>query len=89
MLVEISGYLSSLLFAFCALPQAILCVRQGHAKGVSKSFIIMWLMGLIIIQYYVYNKHGFDIPLFLNYWLCIVFALIITRYMIWPRDVAN
>ncbi len=79
------GWTAGLLFAFCGLPQAIQCYKQGHAKGVSSIFILMWLTGEILMQFYVIEKHGFDMPLLVNYWINTIFALIIVKYKYWER----
>lgn len=84
-MIEIIGWIGSTLFALCGLPQAIQCYKQGHARGVSKLFLWMWLLGEILVQYYVYSKHGMDLPLLVNYWINTVFCLVIARYMYWER----
>ncbi len=84
-MIEVIGWIAGLLFAFCGLPQAIQCYKQGHAKGVSSTFILMWLTGEILMQVYVLEKHGFDMPLLVNYWINTIFALVIVRYKYWER----
>lgn len=84
-MTETIGYIASLLFAFCGLPQAIKCWKEGHARGVSSLMIGMWLGGEVLMTYYVIMKHGMDLPLLLNYVINTVFVLIILRYKIKER----
>lgn len=85
-MIEFIGWIASNLFAFCALPQCIKVVKQGHARGLDKTFTFMWLTGEVLMQIYVINKHGFDIPLLWNYWANTTFVLIIVYYMFFPKD---
>lgn len=84
-MIETIGWIAGLLFAFCGLPQAIKCIKEGHAKGVSVLFLYMWLVGEVLMQYYVINKHGFDMPLLVNYWINTIFCLVIAKYLHFPR----
>ena len=85
MTVEIIGWIGSLLFAFCGLPQAIKSYRDGHSDGISHGLIWMWLIGEILMQVYVFIKHGFDMPLMVNYWVNTLFVVIILKYKYWRR----
>lgn len=83
--LELIGWVAGLLFAFCGLPQAIQCYKQGHAKGVSSLFIWMWTVGEVLMQVYVYSKHGLDLPLLVNYWINTLFCIVIIRYKYFER----
>ena len=89
MLIEYCGWIAAFMFAFCGLPQARACYIQGHAEGLDKLFIWMWLVGEILYQVYVIGKHGFDYPLLINYWFNTVIVLFIMRYVYWPRGEQN
>jgi len=84
-MVEVIGYVGGFLFAFCGLPQAYLCYKDGHAKGVSSGLLWMWLSGEVLVQAYVILKHGFDMPLLINYWVNTVFVSVIIKYKYWER----
>ena len=84
-MIEQIGWVASFFFAICALPQALLAYKQGHARDVSLSFLILWLMGEILMQVYVISKHGFDKPLLFNYWINTLFIIIILKYKIKER----
>lgn len=83
--VELIGYLAGFLFAFCGLPQAIKSYKEGHSEGISHLMIWMWLVGELLMQYYVILKHGWDMPLLLNYWINTVFVLVIVKYKYFRR----
>ncbi len=84
-MIETLGWIAGLLFAFCGLPQSIQAIKEGHAKGVNILFLYMWLIGEILMQVYVIVKHGFDMPLLVNYWINTVFCVIIAKYKHFPR----
>lgn len=88
-MIESIGWLGGLLFAFCGLPQAIQCYRQGHSRGTNSLFIWMWFAGEILMQIYVLVKHGLDLPLLVNYWINTIFVLIIIKFKYWERDESN
>lgn len=83
--IDTIGWIAGLLFAFCGLPQAYKSYKEGHSKGISHLMIWMWLVGEILMQVYVLGKHGFDMPLLVNYWINTVFVLVIVRYKYRPR----
>lgn len=85
-MIEAIGWLAGLLFAFCGLPQSIQSYRQGHSNGISNLFMGMWLSGEILMQVYVYMKHGMDYPLLVNYWINTLFCIIILKYKFFPRN---
>ena len=80
---ELSGWIGSICFAFSALPQAIKCMREGHAFGVSWGMIILWTIGEWGSLIYVLPMMA--IPLICNYVGNIVFCGIVTYYKLRPR----
>jgi len=84
-MTDIIGWVASFMFALCALPQSIHCYKVGNSRGISSLFIWMWLIGEILMQYYVIMKHGFDMPLLVNYWINTVLILVILKYKYWER----
>lgn len=81
--MEIIGWLGSLAFSICAIPQAYHCFKNKHANGVSWLFIILWLLGEILTLIYVIPKG--HLPLIVNYALNIVFIVVILYYKIMPK----
>lgn len=83
MYLEIIGWIGSIAFALCGLPQAILSYKQGHSNGISWGFIGLWFLGEICTLIYVIPKNHW--PLIFNYVGNIIFAGIIIYYKIFPR----
>lgn len=81
--MEILGWAGAILFAICALPQAIECARNGHARGLNWFFLLAWFFGEVFTIIYVWPKA--DYPLLFNYFLNLVFLAVILRYKIWER----
>jgi uncharacterized protein with PQ loop repeat len=82
--MEVVGWLGAILFALCAVPQALISYKQGHSNGLSGWFLGMWLLGEILSLIYciVVVK---SIPILFNYSFSLLCLLIIGRYKIWPR----
>jgi uncharacterized protein with PQ loop repeat len=83
-MLEISGIIGALMFAFCGLPQAITCIKTGNSQGLSWSFLIMWFFGEVFTIIYILPKH--DYILLTNYILNFGFLLIMLKYKIKPRS---
>jgi len=83
--MEIIGWIGSMLFAFCALPQCIMVCRQKHAHGLSWGFLLMWLLGEVLCFWYVAMQPMMQVPLLANY--VINFAMLIV--IIWYKIAGN
>ena len=83
-MLELSGIIGAVLFAFCGLPQAITCIKTGNSKGLSWTFLIMWFFGEIFTIVYILPKQ--DYILLGNYILNFGFLLIMLKYKIKPRN---
>lgn len=81
--METIGWIGSILFAICGLPQAIQSIRDGHSRGLNWSFLLCWLFGEILTMVYIFPKG--DWPLIFNYSLNLVFLGIILRYKLTER----
>jgi len=79
-MMEAIGWIGSMLFAFCALPQMIMVVQQKHARGLSWGFLNMWFWGEIFCFIYVFNQPTLQIPLLTNYVINFIMLLIIIYY---------
>lgn len=88
-MVELIGWTGGILFAFCALPQAVMSYRQGHSNGVANLLLLMWGSGEILSMGYVLLKHGFDLPLLFNYVMNLLFIAVISYYKFFPRETEN
>lgn len=78
------GWLGSMLFAFCGLPQAIHAFRHKHADGMTWSFLMMWLWGEVFTLIYISSKQDV-VPLLANYILNVLFLLVILWYKVFPK----
>lgn len=76
-MIEFIGWIGSMLFALCALPQVILVWKQKHAHGLSWGFLNMWFWGEVLCFLYVASQPVLQIPLLANYILNFVLLLII------------
>ena len=83
-MLELSGIIGAILFAFCGLPQAITCIKTGNSRGLSWTFLIMWFFGEIFTIVYILPKN--DYILLGNYIMNFVFLLIMLKYKIKPRN---
>ena len=86
MMLELLGWIGSMLFAFCTLPQLIMVVKQKHAKGLSWGFLNMWFWGEVLCFFYVFCQPAWQIPLLANYVLNFVMLLVIIWYKFTSKD---
>lgn len=85
---EFIGWIGSMLFAFCGLPQAIHAFKHKHADGMTWSFIMMWLWGEIFTLLYISSKQDV-LPLLTNYILNVIFLLVILWFKIFPKRISQ
>jgi uncharacterized protein with PQ loop repeat len=83
MSAEFFGWLGSIFFSICALPQAIKAIRDGHATGISLWYLILWLLGELCMIAYIWERS--DLPLMVNYVMNLGFFCIIARYKVFPK----
>lgn len=81
--METIGWIGSILFAVCGLPQAVQSIREGHSRGLNWPFLLCWLWGEIFTLIYIWPKS--DWPLIFNYTLNLLFLVIIIWFKIYPR----
>ncbi len=82
--MEILGWIGSILFTVCALPQTIQVWRKGNADGLDWFFLLAWFFGELFTLAYISPKG--DIPLIANYAVNLVFLTVILKFKIWPRE---
>lgn len=76
--------------AFCfitsGLPQVWLCLKQGHARGVSALFMWIWLIGEACLFVHAgFGLHWY-LPYLANASLSGIVCLIILFYIYFPQD---
>jgi len=86
-MLELFGWVGSILLAFCGLPQAIESYKTKSSYGVTWGLILMWLLGEIFTLIYVFPKS--DLPLIFNYTANILFISVIGYYKIFPKGLTT
>ena len=81
--IETMGWIGSVLFAVCGLPQAVECIKKGNAHGMTWSFLILWFLGEVFTLPYIINSG--QLPLLFNYSLNFCFVVVILYYKMYPR----
>ena len=81
--MELIGWMSSLLFAICAMPQAYHCWKDGRADGMSTFFLWTWLIGEVLGSIYVISLGNYI--LIFNYVGNLLALLVIVKYKHFPR----
>lgn len=81
--MEIIGWIGSILFAACGLPQMIQSVREKHSHGLNWAFLGMWATGEILTLIYIIPK--LDWPLLFNYCFNLVCLIPIMYYKAFPK----
>lgn len=84
-MADIIGWSGSVFLAICGAPQALKSIREGHSRGVSASFLMLWLGGELCYLYSTAAKFGLVSWLVFNYVGNIVFVLVIIYFALFPR----
>jgi len=82
---DIIGWIGSVAFAVCGLPQAWECYRNRSAKGISPVFIGLWLIGEVCYVISVLIKFGWVGWMMFNYIANIASIAVITYYLLKDR----
>lgn len=82
-MLEIFGWLGSILLAFCGLPQAIESYKTKNSDGLTWGFLLMWFFGEAFTFVFVFPT--MMLPLVFNYTANMIFLCIILFYKIRPR----
>jgi len=82
--MEIVAWMSCILLALCAVPQAIHSLKEGHADGISLVFLWAWFLGEILGAVYVIYLG--NIPLIFNYLANLAALCIIVWFKHFPRE---
>lgn len=82
-LIPILGWLGSILFALCGVPQAIKAYREKHARGLDWTFLMMWLFGELFCIIYAVDLKAW--PLVFNYVFNLLSLFVILIYKVKDR----
>ena len=77
-MIELIGWIGSLAFAICGVPQAVECYKTRNADGLTWSFLFLWFIGELGTIIYVIPRG--DIPLLFNYTCNFMCLLVILYY---------
>lgn len=85
---DVSGWIGALCLACCAVPQAIMSVKQGHSNGISKGLLWLWSLGELFTLIYLLAQpfEQWNWPLVMNYSANIIFIGIVIWYKVFPRE---
>jgi uncharacterized protein with PQ loop repeat len=89
MIATTIGWIGSVCFAFCGIPQAIRVARQGHADGLSPWFLIFWVLGEVCYVAAVLLEFGWVGWMMFNYLVNLASLTVICRYYFWPTRKRN
>lgn len=79
-MVEIIGWLGSILLTFCSLPQLIKSLKTRKVNDFSGLFLSLWFFGeLLMLIYIVCGSIPISIPLLINYLFNTIIVLILIR----------
>lgn len=82
-MIQLIGYIGSLAYALCGLPQAYMSIKNGNSRGVSRGFAFLSLIGSALSLAYAVPKA--DYVLMLNFGCNIVVWGIILKYSYFER----
>ena len=85
MSADFLGWIGSVAFAVCGLPQAWECYRNGSAQGISPVFVALWFIGEVCYVISVLMKFGWVSWMMFNYIANIFSITIIVIYLIKDR----
>lgn len=82
-MIQLIGYIGSLAYALCGLPQAWMSIKNGNSQGVSRGFAFLSLIGSVFSVVYAAPKG--DYVLLLNFGCNIIVWGIILKYSYFER----
>jgi len=81
MVIDFIGWIGAVLLATCGLPQLIKTLKTRNFKGLSLVFVVWWLIGEILVLFYILYER-FSWQLIFNYGLNILVCLLILEVYI-------
>ncbi len=82
---DIIGWIGSVAFALCGVPQAWECYKNGTARGINPLFVALWLVGEVCYVISVLLKFGWVNWMMFNYGANIVSISVIIFYLVRDR----
>jgi len=84
MVSSILGWIGSICFSLCGLPQAHKAYQDGHCNGLSSAFVLAWMAGELCYVAAVLLEFGWVGWMMFNYILNTLCLIVILRYKFWP-----
>jgi uncharacterized protein with PQ loop repeat len=81
-MADIIGWIGSIAFAVCGVPQAWECHKNKSAQGINRLFIALWLTGEVCYVVSVLMKFGWVHWMMFNYTANIFSITVIIYYLI-------
>lgn len=78
-MIDTIGWIGSICFALCGVPQAWQCFRAKNADGLSSLFLALWLVGEICYIVSVWARFGWVDWMMFNY-VANIFCIIVILY---------
>ena len=82
---KILGWVGAVFFAFCAVPQVIRTLNDGHARNLSSLFLWMWFWGAVLCACGTLLDVGLVPWLLVNYVLSLLCVSLLLCYKLFPR----
>lgn len=79
------GWIGSVAFAICGIPQAWECFKNESARGINPAFVALWLIGEVCYVASVLMKFGWVHWMMFNYMVNIFSIAVITLYIMRDR----
>ncbi|MBC8412931.1 MAG: PQ-loop repeat-containing protein [Nitrospira sp.] len=80
-MADIIGWIGSIAFAVCGIPQAWQCYTKKTAQGISPLFIALWLLGEVCYIISVFMKFGWVHWMMFNYFSNFLAIAVIVYYL--------
>jgi len=81
-MADFIGWIGSIAFAVCGLPQAWECFKNKNAKGINPAFVGLWLVGEVCYVISILIKFGWVTWMMFNYTANIFSITVIIFYLI-------
>lgn len=82
MIADFIGWVGSVAFAVCGIPQAWECCKNRSARGINPAFVLLWLIGEISYIISVLLKFGWVTWMMFNYIANIASIAVIVFYLV-------
>ncbi len=82
---KLLGWAGAGFFAFCAVPQVVQTLREGHARNLNSLFLWMWFWGAILCAVGSVLDVGVVPWLLFNYSMNLLCVVILLKYKLFPR----